>query len=100
MIAQLMAQRALIQNPGVDCADMFRRAVRLCAKPKATAAEIASMQAALAGLHLPKPDQADVNSPAEIADLCQRALSIRRAALAKVEPQVSYRLEARGRLVA
>lgn len=93
MIAQLMAQRALIQNPDCDCADMFRRAVRLCAKPKASAAEIASMQAAIAGLRLDKPSS-------EIADLCQKALSIRRAALASNEPRVSYRLEARGRLVA
>ena len=106
MIAQLMAQRLLVLNPDVNGAHIFRQAIRLCASPKATIEQIAGMQATIAKgtvtltkRQLEEAAGTEWALSAEIADLCQQALTIRRAALRANEPVVRYNIEARGRLV-
>lgn len=95
MIAQLMAQRLLIQHPNCAHNAFFKAAVRLCARPSATIEEIARTQAIMTELVV-MPRTIEV----EIGSLIWQALNVRRNALATQQPQVKYTIAARGRLVA
>ena len=89
MIAQLMAQRMLALDPECEGAQAFKQAIRLCSNPATTLPQLAGMQAALAV----------TNASPDLRDLCQRALSIRRATLAAAQPKVSFSIGGRGKLV-
>ena len=91
MIAQLMAQRVLSLDPGIPHADVYRSALRLCAAPSSTTAQLARMQATLTSL--PKTD---------VRDLCQQALATRRGVLEQEAQRKVYRgftMAGRARLV-
>ncbi len=93
MISQLVAQRQLSLNPDCDGAAVFRQALRLCSSPKTSTAQLAGMQAALSTY----PRTSDIS--AEINDLLQQALTIRRATLQQQARGVSFSIGGRGRLV-
>ena len=96
MIAQLMAQRLLTTNHDLHHVTTYKTALRLCASNTATVASLAHMQAEIT--RLPKAD-----GHAEIRDLLQRALTVRRQTLASQEKKKLgsfFKLENVARLVA